>query len=242
MLLTRSPVSTNPKVRFVPRLACIKPAASVRPEPGSNSPLRDRKTLDVLNDTKQRRLESHHDVRRRLDDLIPHRLWGYIKTRWPFNATKAYPSRRDAPRFPSVLCHWLLAPCAVLKERSHGPAGFRHDPAKTSSSGGRLPVGHRLLRPGRLPSGAERYQARFGPCKPGRRRNRLPGGTRTVSRRGLAVNRAARGQLERARRARSRSCCERNSLRVERFRDWAPKSPWRPVRVNPVGRCPLCVR
>jgi hypothetical protein len=27
--------------RFVPRLACVKPAASVRPEPGSNSPIRE---------------------------------------------------------------------------------------------------------------------------------------------------------------------------------------------------------
>ena len=34
----RSP-ATREKIRAAPRLACIRPAASVHPEPGSNSPL-----------------------------------------------------------------------------------------------------------------------------------------------------------------------------------------------------------
>ena len=37
-LLTRAPVATNVLLhRAAPRLACVKPVASVHPEPGSNS-------------------------------------------------------------------------------------------------------------------------------------------------------------------------------------------------------------
>ena len=41
-LLTRAPVDAHQKQAFdvvSPRLACVKPVASVHPEPGSNSPL-----------------------------------------------------------------------------------------------------------------------------------------------------------------------------------------------------------
>ena len=41
-LLTRAPVDAYQKQAFdvvSPRLACVKPVASVHPEPGSNSPL-----------------------------------------------------------------------------------------------------------------------------------------------------------------------------------------------------------
>ena len=41
-LLTRAPVAAHQKQAFdvvSPRLACVKPVASVHPEPGSNSPL-----------------------------------------------------------------------------------------------------------------------------------------------------------------------------------------------------------
>ena len=38
VLLTRSPLSGEPKFPFVARLAFVKYAASVCPEPGSNSP------------------------------------------------------------------------------------------------------------------------------------------------------------------------------------------------------------
>ena len=40
-LLTRAPVDAHQKQAFdvvSPRLACVKPVASVHPEPGSNSP------------------------------------------------------------------------------------------------------------------------------------------------------------------------------------------------------------
>ena len=42
VLLTRAPVAGSEKQAFrpaAPRLACVKPVASVHPEPGSNSPL-----------------------------------------------------------------------------------------------------------------------------------------------------------------------------------------------------------
>ena len=42
VLLTRAPVAGREKQAFLPaapRLACVKPVASVHPEPGSNSPL-----------------------------------------------------------------------------------------------------------------------------------------------------------------------------------------------------------
>ena len=42
MLLTRAPVAGREKQAFLPaapRLACVKPVASVHPEPGSNSSL-----------------------------------------------------------------------------------------------------------------------------------------------------------------------------------------------------------
>ena len=41
-LLTRAPVVSEQKASFLsktPRLACVKPVASVHPEPGSNSSL-----------------------------------------------------------------------------------------------------------------------------------------------------------------------------------------------------------
>ena len=39
-LRTRAPVATSVLLhRAAPRLACVRPAASVHPEPGSNSPL-----------------------------------------------------------------------------------------------------------------------------------------------------------------------------------------------------------
>ena len=39
VLLTRSPLYSAPEGTFLARLACVKHAASVRSEPGSNSPL-----------------------------------------------------------------------------------------------------------------------------------------------------------------------------------------------------------
>ena len=46
-LRTRAPVATKVLLpRDAPRLACVRPAASVHPEPGSNSPLY--KIINVL--------------------------------------------------------------------------------------------------------------------------------------------------------------------------------------------------
>jgi hypothetical protein len=225
VLLTRSPVSTTPKGRFVPRLACIKPAASVRPEPGSNSPLRDRRTLDVPIDTKQRRLESRLDVRGRPDDLIPHRLWGTSNSlafqchegiSQPTGCAECY---LDAV---SLAFGTLCSSQGAESRSSRVPPRS----ARRARPGGRLPVGHRLLRPGRLPSGAKRYQPRFGPCKPGRRRNRLPSGTTTVTRHRRTVNlMAPAGTSHPPIGATMRLRCERSSLRPERLEDRAPVAP-----------------
>ena len=40
MLLTRAPLYSHPEGCFLVRLACVKPAANVRSEPGSNSPVK----------------------------------------------------------------------------------------------------------------------------------------------------------------------------------------------------------
>ena len=40
VLLTRAPVYSGTEVPFLPRLACVRHAASVRSEPGSNSPVK----------------------------------------------------------------------------------------------------------------------------------------------------------------------------------------------------------
>jgi hypothetical protein len=51
--------------RFVPRLACVRPAASVRPEPGSNSPLDDREPHGGQRSNQRRFVDA-------LASLIPH--------------------------------------------------------------------------------------------------------------------------------------------------------------------------
>ena len=59
VLLTRSPLgSSSASTGALVRLACIKHAASVRPEPGSNSPLYEIKIFVVLAgiDVKTRRI------------------------------------------------------------------------------------------------------------------------------------------------------------------------------------------
>ena len=42
VLLTRAPLYSPTEVEFRARLACVRPAASVRSEPGSNSPVQTR--------------------------------------------------------------------------------------------------------------------------------------------------------------------------------------------------------
>src|SRR6187402_862222 len=59
VLLTRSPL-VYPRRGLTARLACVKHAASVRPEPGSNSPLKSTRL----------RLESHSQIS---SDVVPAR-------------------------------------------------------------------------------------------------------------------------------------------------------------------------
>jgi hypothetical protein len=70
VLLTRSPVSTPRRV-LLPRLACVRRAASVRPEPGSNSPLEickrwTRRSADCRSVDGERTM--NNDQRRSLPD------------------------------------------------------------------------------------------------------------------------------------------------------------------------------
>ena len=61
MLLTRSPLIPQ-QAGIIVRLACVKHAASVHPEPGSNSPLKSRSSSwDALGPIL---VEQHPDVRR----------------------------------------------------------------------------------------------------------------------------------------------------------------------------------
>ena len=66
VLLTRSPLYSPPEGSFRARLACVRHAASVRSEPGSNSPVSKQhlvvfKTLDGL-DPNQRDLPLHRHL------------------------------------------------------------------------------------------------------------------------------------------------------------------------------------
>ena len=59
MLLTRSPlIQPNKSQVFSVRLACVKHAASVRPEPGSNSPNKTVKTISPENPPQKRGKQS----------------------------------------------------------------------------------------------------------------------------------------------------------------------------------------
>jgi hypothetical protein len=64
VLLTRSPLHTPPERDAVARLACVKHAASVRPEPGSNSPTKnqsEKQTPATKNVTKAKPQHPNHN-------------------------------------------------------------------------------------------------------------------------------------------------------------------------------------
>src|SRR6201999_3948600 len=58
VLLTRSPL-VYPRKGLTARLACVKHAASVRPEPGSNSPTKTGSTTSALHHGRDRNTEQH---------------------------------------------------------------------------------------------------------------------------------------------------------------------------------------
>ena len=68
MLLTRSPL-IHQQAGFIVRLACVKHAASVHPEPGSNSPLKNRHNQQPR-ENGERRL---HKIRNQLKTPDPPR-------------------------------------------------------------------------------------------------------------------------------------------------------------------------
>jgi hypothetical protein len=78
-----------PEGGFDPRLACVKPAASVRPEPGSNSPLRDR----YHQDNSQRRRDT--DPKTGRPSTSSNR--NYLQTRRSFNTRRRIPIDGEAP-------------------------------------------------------------------------------------------------------------------------------------------------
>jgi hypothetical protein len=161
-----------PEGGFDPRLACVKPAASVRPEPGSNSPLRDRCCKTTFNGRRGRRSE---------DQLIHLHLKGSTTHR-SFRALASASRSTGLHRFASVR-YWLLAPCAVLKERGRGPRGSAHGevgrlPEETplgASPGGDAQLGERsAVGPGfqlgersARRSGARKVPRRFVCCQLG---------------------------------------------------------------------------
>ena len=124
VLLTRSPVSPG-RSPVLPRLACVRRAASVRPEPGSNSPLEIfefRRSVDeeppCAGPSKVGDLPGHGDsIQFMTADLA---VRNQSHTPPCFTA--------DAVPKGGVHVHWLLAHCAVFKERArfHPSSPLRH--------------------------------------------------------------------------------------------------------------------
>jgi hypothetical protein len=143
VLLTRSPVSPD-RSPVLPRLACVRRAASVRPEPGSNSPLEICRrglaapSLSIRGWKSPPWTTALKGKTRRLAtvsvDPGPGNSWSscpesrvirpphFMDTPW--RATGSNPKG-------GVHVHWLLAHCAVFKERdalrpSSSRCGFGH--------------------------------------------------------------------------------------------------------------------
>jgi hypothetical protein len=150
VLLTRSPVSSTPKGGIDPRLACVRPAASVHPEPGSNSPLKDQKTTRAIQSMQRRtqqppHTQKHASSRRSfITNLHYQRHYKYnsqTTTTTQAIAANGVVSPHTHPK-ADMRHHWLLAPCAVLKER---PRLEGHNPNRADYQRNRRI--HRLLDP-----------------------------------------------------------------------------------------------
>ena len=94
VLLTRSPLE-YPRRGLSARLACVKHAASVRPEPGSNSPT---KTREPSRQTPPRHTPPKREAHRRCQPKEP--------------SANPHPQkgRKSARRSKSIM-HWLLTHC-----------------------------------------------------------------------------------------------------------------------------------
>ena len=133
VLLTRSPLGCGGKPPLLVRLACIKHAASVRPEPGSNSPLR----ISLISSDKRARA------------FRPRATFG-IYVVYPCRPRGRY--RRDA--VPAERAHSNTRnPCF----QSSFPA-FRDEPGEVRSAP-RRPEASRA-RPAKLPASSRRVNTR----------------------------------------------------------------------------------
>jgi hypothetical protein len=149
VLLTRSPVSSTPKGGIDPRLACVRPAASVHPEPGSNSPLKDQKTIRQLIHATKNTTTTTHQRACEQSPILHYQpsLQRHYKYNSQTTTTKqaiaanGVVSPHTHPK-ADMRHHWLLAPCAVLKERSRLEG---HNPNRANYQRNRRI--HRLLDP-----------------------------------------------------------------------------------------------
>ena len=92
------------------RLACVKHAASVRPEPGSNSPSRSRTSCFEEKQPQPKIGESAYELTELARQLAQKLLTLDKSSVVRFSAIQMRPLARDRP-------HWLLALCSVFKER-----------------------------------------------------------------------------------------------------------------------------
>jgi hypothetical protein len=115
VLLTRSPLSRPRcchRMDFA-RLACVKHAASVRPEPGSNSPSRSRANREVDQKSESRCCE----VTEPRAPTGTERLCVFEKTRCPFSAFN-FAITNDRP-------HWRFLAVSVPFSRCAGQESTR---------------------------------------------------------------------------------------------------------------------
>src|SRR5690348_16479026 len=91
VLLTRSPLE-YPRKGLSARLACIKHAASVRPEPGSNSP-----TKTCEEKPRHQKCRKQHPKTRGTDRNQNNRHWHH---KHPVEFSKNNPTRGNSPTLP----------------------------------------------------------------------------------------------------------------------------------------------
>ena len=160
MLLTRSPVSSTPKSGIDPRLACVRPAASVHPEPGSNSPLKDRLTTRATQ-SMQRRFEDHHTPESAQQSMILHYLKGLQvqladrshRTVITANGVVSQPHPPESRHGVSLAFGTLCSSQRAVR-----------DPQSSARKTGRLPTKAPHITHGQTPSGATNTTTRHPDC------------------------------------------------------------------------------
>ena len=165
------------------RLACIRHAASVRPEPGSNSPTKDSGTPEGVPVNPQRERSLRVDAAS-TSTLLFRYSSGSFRTRQKGPERYIHRFRGWAPRPDEVYTNRLLARCLVVKEPTE-PAQARgrlHGEVRSSSIPHKA-VRHKLSRNSHRPRGrgitkhnasgrrgvpVSRRTGRSAACRPGR--------------------------------------------------------------------------